>query len=699
MTRWLQTPAGKKAKWVIVALWLVALAATAPFGMKFEDAQSNESSSFLPGDTDSLEALQLSEQFPSGENVPAIIVFRRESGLTATDRDAIAATARELGRDLPAVARPPLPTSFSPDGNAAVINIPMDVGGDSDALLDAVKGFRAKIEDTSAGLDATLGGPAGFSADAIEVFGNINSTLLLATASIVIVLLLLIYRSPIFWLIPVVAVFAAEFVVRAVGYGLTQIGVTVNGQSAGIMLVLVFGAGTDYALLLVSRFREELHHYEDRHEAMRVALSQSGPAILASAGTVIAGLLCLSLAQVNGTQGLGAIGAVGVATAALSMLTLLPALLVILGRGVFWPFVPRFDESGSPQATRGVFRGLGEWIARRPRPVWIGVSVALLVMCGGLAALSYGLTSANGFRGEVDAVEAQELISRSFPGGTNAPTDIVVRDVAKLETVRDAVRDTPGVASIGDVEAGPPGARFDAVLDVDPYTEEAYDLIPVVRDNIERAAGDGVALVGGATAVERDVRVASARDTLLLPPIVLLVVFLILMWLLRSVVAPLLLIGTVILSFLAALGVSVVAFDWIFGFPGVDPSFPLFGFIFLVALGVDYNIFLMARVREETARFGTREGMLRGLAATGSVITSAGIVLAGTFAVLGVLPLVALTEIGFVVAFGVLLDTVIVRSILVPALVFDLDRRTWWPSPLARKATPADTQTAGGVTL
>lgn len=684
MKGWLTTPAGRIAKWVVLGIWLVALVGTAPFGAKFEDAQSNESSSFLPDGTDSLEALELSEQFPSGENVPAVIVFRRDGGLTQADRTAITQRAAAIAADLPAVARTPQPTSFSPDGNAALVVVPMEVGGDSDALLDAVDDFKAKIADVPPGLQVKLGGPAGFSADAIEVFGNINGTLLLATGLLVFVLLLLIYRSPIFWLIPLLAVFAAEFLVRAVGYGLTELGVTVNGQSAGILLVLVFGAGTDYALLLVARYREELHHHEDRHIAMRIALRQAGPAIAASAATVVAGLLCLSLAQVNGTQGLGSIGAIGVAIAALSMLTLLPALLVIFGRWAFWPFIPRVEEGGSTQATRGWFRRIGEWIARGPRRTWIGVTVVLLAMCAGLGALNYGLTSSNGFRGEVEAVEAQELISQSFPGGTNAPTDVIVRDPSRLGDVRRVVEATPGVASIAAVEQGPPGARFDVILEPEPYSEPAYDLIPDLRDNLSRDVGDDVALVGGATAVEHDLRVASARDTLLLPPIVLVVVFLILMWLLRSVVAPLILIGTVILSFLAALGVSVLLFDVLFDFPGVDPSFPLFGFIFLVALGVDYNIFLMARVREETERHGTKEGMLRGLAATGSVITSAGIVLAGTFAVLGVLPLVALTEIGFVVAFGVLLDTIIVRSILVPAIVIDLDRRTWWPSALSR---------------
>jgi RND superfamily putative drug exporter len=681
----LQLPASRSRKWIVALIWLAVIAGGATFGAKFEGAQSNEPSSFLPGGTESLEALELSDRFPSGEQVPAVIVFRREAGLTPADQAAIAAEVDQLRADLPPVAEAPGPPQLSPDGKAALVIVPMEVGGDSEALIDAVDDLRATLGGTPEGLEVKLGGPAGFSADAISVFGDINGTLLLATGLLVFVLLLLIYRSPIFWVIPLVSVAFAELTVRALGYGLTQAGVTVNGQTGGILLVLVFGAGTDYALLLVARYREELHRHEDRHVAMQIALRYAGPAILASAGTGAAGLLCLALAQVNGTAGLGVVGAMGVAVAALAMLTILPALLLIVGRWAFWPFIPRADGGQTDLATRGVFRRIGERIADRPRPVWLGSTALLLVMTGGLAFLSFGLTSANGFRGDVEAVDAQELIGRSFPAGSNAPTNVIVLDPARTDEVRAAVEATPGVAALGEVEAGEGLARFAATLRPEPYSEDAYDLIPDIREAISSTAGEGVALVGGPTAEERDLRVASTRDSLLLPPIVLAVIFLILVALLRAVIAPLLLIGTVILSYVATLGVCAFLFDTAFGFPGVDTGFPLFAFIFLVAFGVDYNIFLMARVREEALRHGTREGMLRGLGATGSVITSAGIVLAGTFAVLGVLPLVALTQIGFAIAFGVLLDTLLVRSVVVPALVFDLGPRVWWPSRLGRE--------------
>jgi RND superfamily putative drug exporter len=471
-------------------------------------------------------------------------------------------------------------------------------------------------------------------------------------------------------------------VVRATGYGIAEAGVTVNGQSAGILLVLVFGAGTDYALLLVARYREELRRHEDRHEAMAIALRRAGPAILASAATNVAALMCLLIAEVNGTSGLGPIGAMGIAVAMVAILTALPAFLVIVGRTAFWPFVPRFG-AGADDHARGAWRRFADRIGRRPRRVWIGTTAVLAVMCIGVAGLDTNLTSANDFREDVESVRGQELISRSFPGGANAPTSAIVADLSRVDAVRSALEAAPGVASLGPVERGEPGARFDVTLEAEPYSREAYDLIPRLRD-VAKSAGGDTALIGGPTAEEADFRDSASRDNLVVIPIVLVVVLAILAVLLRAIAAPLLLVATVVVSFLAALGISAVVFDVVFGFPGESPTLPLFAFIFLVALGVDYNIFLMARVREEAQSHGTREGMLHGLSVTGGVITAAGIVLAGTFSVLGVLPLVTLTEIGFVVAFGVLLDTFVVRSILVPALVLDAGRRTWWPSALSR---------------
>jgi RND superfamily putative drug exporter len=416
---------------------------------------------------------------------------------------------------------------------------------------------------------------------------------------------------------------------------------------------------------------------------MKLALRTAGPAIFASGMTVIAALLCLTLADVNGTSGLGPVGALGVAVAMLAMLTLLPAWLVIWGRGAFWPRVPRFGSEGTDE-THGAWRRVGDRVARRPRRVWIGAVALLLVLSLGLLNFDNGLTSGNSFRDDVEAVAGQELLAQSFPSGSNAPTDVIVPDPARVPAVREALVALPGVDAVRPVQRGKEGVLLAAVLDPDPFSTEAFDLIPAIRATAKRAGGEAT-LVGGATAVEYDLRQASARDNKVIVPIALVVVLLILIALLRALVAPIMLIVTVILSFGASLGVGAIIFDVVFGFPGSDPSLPLFAFIFLVALGIDYNIFLMARVREETLRHGTREGMLRGLAVTGAVITSAGVVLAGVFSVLGVLPLVFLTEIGFVVAFGVLLDTFLVRSVLVPALTFDIGPKIWLPSKLAER--------------
>jgi RND superfamily putative drug exporter len=682
--------AGRRAKWVVALVWLAVVGAALGTNLvgKFADAEKNESTSFLPGDAESTKALAVTKRLEGGELAPLVIVYHRDGGLSDSDIDVIARDRAVFNRErfqtkFPAVSNFAKPV-FSRDRDAALVIAQIKSDGEADTIIDPVDAVRKRTANHKGGLDTKVTGGAGYSADAIKVFEGINGTLLLAAFALVLFLLILIYRSPIFWLIPILAVGFAEIATRALGYWLTTLGVTVNGQSSSILSILVLGAGTDYALLLVARYREELRRHADRHEAMALALRTAGPAIFASGLTVIAALLCLTLAQVNGTSGLGPIGALGIAVAMLAMLTLLPALLVIVGRWVFFPFIPRHDPAASHQQ-EGFWRRLGERIAKRPRKVWVGVVALLLVLSLGVLNFDNGLTTANSFRDDVEAVEGQKLLDKSFPSGANAPTDVIVRDLLHVDAVRTAVQEVAGVVSVEPAGASSDVILLRAVLKPDPYSTAAFDLIAKIRAAAQRAGGPGT-LVGGATAVEADLRDAAAHDTRLIVPIALFVVFLILMVLLRAVVAPLLLIGTVILSFFASLGVGAIVFDLAFGFPGSDPSLPLFAFVFLVALGIDYNIFLMARVREETRTYGTREGMVRGLAVTGGVITSAGIVLAGTFLVLGVLPLVFLTEIGFVVAFGVLLDTFIVRSILVPALVLDIGPKVWLPSSLAKSA-------------
>ncbi|HUR83969.1 MAG TPA: MMPL family transporter [Solirubrobacteraceae bacterium] len=704
MASLLATCAGRRAKWIILALWVLVIggASSAQLPTKFEDAQENRASSFLPGDAESTKAQGLIERL-RGEQTPIVVVYRREGGLTDADRGKLAADRLLLNTfKLRRTGRFGVP-QFSEDGTAALYRAQIKRDQDSDTVVDAVEAVRDQVSDPGGGLEVKVTGDASFSADAINVFRDINGSLLGAAFLLVIVLLAVIYRSPFFLWIPLATVGFAEQATRSIGYGLTEAGVTVNGQSASILSIIVLGAGTDYALLLVARYREELRRHEDRHEAMAMALRTAGPAIVASGMTVIAALLCLTLAEVNGTSGLGPVGAMGVFVAVVAMLTLLPALLLIFGRRTFWPSVPHVGDEGSDE-THGRWRSVGEFVARRPRRVAVGVVAALGVMALGLLNFDNGLTRGNQFRDDVEAVAGQDVLDKSFPGGSSASTAVVVPHPERVGEVGPVVSlsRAPGVASVkvderatGFAFPGAPGniLLLEVVLEPKPFSHEAFALIPEIR-RAAKEGGGADTVVGGATAVESDLRQAAVRDNLKIVPLTLLVVFLVLVALLRAIVAPLLLMGTVILSFAAALGVGAVVFDILFGFPGSDPSLPLYTFIFLVALGIDYNIFLMARVREEAIRHGTHEGMLRGLAVTGGVITSAGIVLAGVFAVLGVLPLVFLTEIGFVVAFGVLLDTFIVRSLLVPALTFELGSKIWWPWRLSsegesRPAPPA----------
>ncbi len=674
--------AGRRSKWLVLAAWIVVLAALGPLAGKFESAQENDPASFLPGDAESVRVLEADAGFADGDPTIATVVFANEGGLTAEDRAAVERIRAEIAAGGAAGVGDPSPAIPSEDGKALLVNVPIDANDDIDVLADGVDEIRGVVEGSvPAGLEAKVTGPAGFSADATKVFEGVNSTLLLAAAALVFVLLVIIYRSPIFWILPLLAVLFAESVVRGLGYLLASAGIVINGQVGGILLVLVFGAGTDYALLLTARYREELRLVEDKHEAMRIAVRQAAPAILASAGTVVAALLCLMVADVNTTAGLGPVGAMGITVAAIAMLTVLPALLLIGGRRAFWPFVPRYGSED--RASRGAWRRLGEWIEPRHRRVWVVTALVLAAVSLGALTLDDELTSSNGFRGSVEAVQGQEILERSFPAGASAPTTVLVLPGGDVDAALDAARGSSVVAAVGEPETGEPGTRFAVTLEADPFSKEGFDAIPQLRDDLRAAAGDDV-LVGGPTAEETDVRSANERDTRIIVPLVLLVVLAILVLLLRAVVAPVILMLAVVLSFFAAIGLSLLAFELFTDFPGEDPSYALYSFIFLVALGVDYSIFLMARVREEAQAGSTRDAMLKGLAVTGGVITSAGVVLAGTFAVLAVLPLVALTQLGITVGVGVLIDTLVVRSILVPALTFELGERTWWPSRLWR---------------
>ncbi len=685
LTSILTFAAGRRAKWLVLLFWVAVLVVAFPFASKLMSAESNEASSYLPGNAESTKVLDLEKQFPSGQTVPAFVVYHRAAGLTDADRTKATADVQAITTQHLDLSLPPSPPIQSQDGKAILYTVPFQETADSDRLIASIKALRKIVDDGGNGLDVKVTGPAGFAVDANAVFGDINSKLLLATVGIVTVLLLITYRSPFLWLLPLISVGLANQITSAAVYGVARAGLTVNGLSAGILTVLIFGAGTDYALLLIARYREELRQHEDRHEAMASALRRAGPAIAASGATVTISLLCLLVAELNSNKGLGPVSAIGIVLTLIAMLTLLPALLVIFGRGMFWPFIPRYGSA--PHEESGIWAHVGQGIARRPRLVWIVAVLVLGVMAIGLIDTSNTLTQQDSFRSKPESVVGLALVAESYPSGASSPTNVVVRPAAKVDAARAVVQRHPDVAAVGPTEqSGAPNdlARFDVTLKSAPSSRASYDAINQLRSQVKEAAGPE-AFVGGNDAISLDTDRASLHDRKVILPLVLLVVLVILALLLRAIIAPVLLILTVILSFAASLGVSVVVFDKLFHFAGEDSSLPLFGFIFLVALGIDYNIFLMARVREEAEQIGTRRGMLKGLAVTGGVITSAGLVLAGTFSVLAILPLVTLTEVGFIVAFGVLLDTLLVRSILVPALTLDVGSFMWWPSTLANR--------------
>ena len=690
-------PAGRITKWLVVAAWVVLIGGVGQFATKIGDVQNNDSSTWLPSDSESTRAVAIATQFPGNDTVTAMVVYARDGGVTAADRARAAADRVALRGYAHGQVGPVVPAR---DGAALLVAVPLPApAGGSNGLLDSVTHIRDTAQaNAPRGLSVKVTGTAGTIADFQGAFSGLDSTLLFVTIGVVALVLLITYRSPILWLLPLLCAGVAGQLANATVYLLARYaGLTVNGQSAGILTVLVFGAGTDYALLLVARYREELRRHTDRHAAMATALRRSLPALLASATTVALGMLCLLAAQMNNLRGLGPVAATGIVVAFVSMTTLLPALLVVFGRWLFWPFVPRFDAAlaaagpGAPstagRAEHGLWGRIAAAVGRRPRRVW---SIAAV----GLAALALGATTLQGsvglrgmFTHTPESVQGQALLTAHYPAGTSAPAEVYAR-VGTAPAVAAAVSGVPGVARIEPTRTAGDRVQIRAVLAEDPGSRAAEQTVRSIRDAVHPVAGAD-AVVGGPTASSLDARTAVGHDERLVIPLVLLVVLCVLMLLLRAVVAPLLLLASVALSFMAALGGAALLYH-AFGHPGVDLSLPLMGFLFLVALGVDYTIFLMTRAREEIAADpapgGHRRGMLRALTVTGGVITSAGVVLAATFSVLAVLPVVTMLQLGLLVTVGVLLDTLVVRTLLVPALTLDVGRRTWWPGRLASRA-------------
>ncbi|WP_327003676.1 MMPL family transporter [Dactylosporangium sp. NBC_01737] len=680
---------GRRIKYVFVIFWLAVAALAGPLAGKLTDVERNDNKSWLPGGAESVQVIDVQSSFASPDTIPAIIVYERTSGLTGDDDTKMKADAAAFGglAELDGTVAGPIPTK---DGQAAQIIVPVNLGADGWAKAGTlVDHLRDTATQGANGLTVHVTGPAGTAADSSAAFEGIDSSLLLGTVAVVVVILLITYRSPLLWLLPVISSGVALITAQAVIYLLAKhADLVVNAQSAGILTVLVFGAGTDYALLLIARYREELRRHEDRHEAMAEALHRSGPAIIASAATVVLGMLCLFFAETNSTKGLGPVAAIGIAVGLAVMLTLLPVLLTICGRWIFWPLRPKVG-SAEPTAT-GLWARVGDRIARRPRSVWVATALVLAVAAIGVVQLdATGLTNKESFRNTQDSIVGEEVLARHGAGSAGSPV-VVISTADGAAATRAAFAAVPGIdpASISEPAVQGGFAYMSGELVDQADSQAAYNTVDRVRAAVHAVPG-AAAKVGGTTAINLDVQRAAKHDRNLIIPIVLAVVLLILILLLRSVLAPVILIATVVLSFGAALGISALVFRHVFGFGGTDSSLPLFVFVFLVALGIDYNIFLMTRVREEAVKHGTRRAALIGLSATGGVITSAGLVLAGTFAVLATLPLTAFAEIGFAVAFGVLLDTIVVRSVLVTALNLDVGERMWWPSALGRTTGPA----------
>ncbi|ROP42554.1 MMPL family transporter [Saccharothrix texasensis] len=663
-----------RTRWLLPALvavaWLALGGFSGPFAGKLSEVAVNDSTAFLPSSAEATEVAEQVKAFGDARGLPAVVVAERASGLTQADRDYLG------GRDFPGEASPVIPSPR--DDQAAQVVVAVDPGDPAGAVED----IRAKVADPPDGLTVLVTGPAAQVADLKEAFGGIDGLLLLVAGAVVALILVLVYRSP---LLPLVVLLSGVFALGLASLAVYLLAdgdvIDLNGQSQGILFILVFGAATDYALLLVSRFREELRDTEDRYQAMRVAWRATVEPIAASAGTVVLGVLCLLFSDLNSNKGLGPVAAIGIGAALLASVTFLPAVLVLLGRSAFWPLRPKLG-SPHPEAS-GLWARVARMISARPRATWVLTAVVLLAGVAFVPQLkASGTAQSDVFLTEVDSVAGQEVLSRHFPGGSGAPTVVLAR-TGQAEAVTRAAADVDGVSDVRPAGEASGLVRLDVVLDDPADSEAAITTVQRLRDAV-RAVPDADAKVGGPTATQLDTQTTSERDRLVIIPIVLLVIFLVLALLLRSLLAPLLLIATVVLSFAATMGVAALVFNGLFDFPGADPVVPLFGFVFLVALGIDYNIFLMTRVREESAELGTRAGVLRGLTITGGVITSAGVVLAATFSALAVLPILFLAQIAFIVAFGVLLDTFVVRSLLVPALAVDVGKRIWWPSRLAR---------------
>lgn len=694
---------GRRGKWLVLVAWLIAVFALMPLGSKLSDATQDETAAFLPQSSESKEVVDiLNRDFDAGETSVGLIVYERQGGLTATDKRLIAEQAAEIqGSNNINLSGPPTvpftpgapPDLVSSNGDVAytVLAVPTnwDKGADWGKAVRDITGERAD------GMSIYLTGDLGFITDSEEVFADIDAKLLLATVLLVLVLLGLIYRAVLIALTPLIVVGLAYSVATAFVYLYADAGNTVSSNGTTILIVLMFGVGVDYSLLLVSRYREELRRIENKHDAMNRALRRTGPTILASGLTVSLAMLVLALADTGFTSSLGPVFAIGVACAMVAGLTLLPAVLTIFGRAGFWPRREpvAYDPAHPEMARQGVWRRVGDRVLQQPLAALLVTMFAFGAGALGLLAYKVDYSTTNSFKKSVETVEGFNVLRESFPAGALSPTVVLVERSGGEVTDADVGRALLALNAVdGVAQATPTGQRSDdgstasieVILDGDPYVQSTFDAVPAIRESIEELNPGVRGLVGLGSATQYDFDRSIKEDLEVIVPVALVVIAVILAILLWSLVAPLVLIASVIVSFLCTVGLSLLFIRYVVGDPGIDASLPTFAFIFLVALGIDYTIFLMARVREEARQHGTREGMLRALSVTGPVITSAGIILAGTFSVLMTLPVTYTFDLGFMVALGILLDTFVVRTIMVPAAVELIGDKIWWPSTADR---------------
>lgn len=676
---------------ILILGWLGAAAIGGPTFGKLSTVQTNDQTAFLPTSAEATQALEWQQKFRTSDAIPAVVVIADPGPL---DPEAAAQLARDLKgfEYLDGAVTGPF---MSEDGHAAELIVPLKGDAKADVSVEALRGELAS--SLAPGIDVYVTGPAGFSADLVEAFSGIDGVLLSVALGAVLVILLIVYRSA---LLPIavlstsmVALCAAVLVVFLLAKNDV---IRLDGQAQGILSILVIGAATDYSLLFVARHKEALTSGQNRFSAVGTAWKRSLEPIIASGGTVAVGLLCLLFSDLNSNKALGPIAATGIVFSVIAALSFLPAVLGLLGRAAYWPFMPKHRQQHQHEVPhRGLWFRIAAWVAKHPRPIWVVTAIVLAAAAAGTLQLkASGVPQSALVIGASEARSGQEVLGRHFPGGSGSPATVITAQ-ADADQMLEALAGLDGVASAyAQAEDGGPAIEQRGI---EPYVVDGKVLLSVTLEDAadsDQAAStvadlrsaahqiDPGSLVGGTTATQMDKNATATSDLWKIIPLILVSISLILMLLLRSILAPLLLIASTVLSYGAAMGVSALVFNHVFDYVGADPAVPLFGFVFLVALGVDYNIFLMTRVREESLVHGTREGMRRGLSVTGGVITSAGIVLAATFAALGVIPIMFLGQLGFIVAFGVLLDTFVVRSLLVPALVEDIGPMVWWPSKL-----------------